>query len=71
MIKDIINSIRTTDIFPIGGGGIGALTQTESILIFPPFEAIVYTICIAVIGAITGYGVKLILDFIILKIKEK
>jgi hypothetical protein len=69
MIVKIVHSIFSTDTLPIVGGATGALTQIKSIIL-PTFDIIIYTICIAAIGAIVGYLVKLFLDWLFLKIKK-
>ena len=69
MITKVIHAVINTDNLPMAGGAAGALTQVKNVM-FPSIDIIIYTICIAVIGATCGYLVKLFLDWIILKAKK-
>ena len=63
---------KFTNIFPIGGGSAGAVYQINNINgYFPTWEVIISTIIVAIIGAIIGYAVKLILDVVFHKFKQK
>ena len=65
----IFNTIFSTDIFPVAGGATGAVLAPYKSM-FPTFEAIIYTIVIATIGAVVGYMVKLGLDWVIKQLKK-
>lgn len=56
-------SERLDSLLPITGGGLGALTSAKECLQFlPSWENVIGTIVITIIGGITGYMVKLLLD---------
>jgi hypothetical protein len=59
------------DIFPVGGGAVGAASQAKQFDYLPTWEAVIATIIITVIGAIFGYLIKLGLDIVFSKIKKK
>jgi tetrahydromethanopterin S-methyltransferase subunit C len=62
---------KISDIFPIGGGAVGAVTQSHNIAYLPTWEAVVSTIIISIIGALVGYLVKLVFDIIFHNIRKK
>ncbi len=65
---------KFSDLFPVGGGAIGAVTQIDKIeqtFHWPQADMIVSTIIIAAIGAIVGYLVKLLFDIIFCNTKKK
>jgi len=67
MIHRIINGVFSTDAFPVAGGSIGAVS---SVSILPSQDMVVETIILAVLGAVVGYLVKLIADYIVKKCKN-
>jgi len=69
MITKICNAVFKTDSLPLLGGASGALTQSQNLL-WPTWEQVVYTIVIASIGAIVGYIIKLLLDWLLEKCKK-
>ena len=69
MINSIRNYITTTDIFPVAGGSIGAVSS-PLIINLPSQDMILGTIILAALGATIGYIVKLILDYIVKKCKN-
>jgi preprotein translocase subunit Sss1 len=62
---------KLSDIFPIGGGAIGAITQVQKVSNFPTWEFILSAVIVATIGAVVGYVVKLLFDIIFKKLKNK
>ena len=65
MIK-IYNALDT--VLPVLGGGVGASTQISNLTnYFPTWELIISAIIITIIGAVTGYFIKLLLDKIFKK----
>jgi len=69
MIKAIILRLASTDSIPIIGGSVGAVST--DIIILPTPSTIISTILLAIIGALVGYGVKLVLDKIFKHRKDK
>ncbi len=69
MITKVVHAIFKTDALPVVGGATGALTQVKNVM-FPSFDAVIYTICIAVIGATVGYLIKIFLDWLFIKTKK-
>jgi phosphate/sulfate permease len=71
----MINKLKMvfkTDSLPVVGGGFGAFSQTPKLIPWlPTWEVIISTIIITMIGAIVGYLVKLLLDRIFIKPKER
>lgn len=54
---------RLNTVFPVAGGGIGALTQAgEFVNYFPSWETIAASIIITCIGGVFGYFLKMLLD---------
>jgi len=70
MIVKLISAVFKTDSLPIAGGAAGAVLSPVTAM-FPTWEMIVYTILIASVGAITGYVIKLFLDWVIKLCKNK
>jgi hypothetical protein len=70
MITKIIHAVFNTDSLPVIGGAAGALTQTKEVVYFPSPDAVIYTICIALIGATVGYLIKIFLDWLFAKINK-
>jgi len=68
-MKQFINAIFSTDNLPPIGGAAGALTQVKNVM-FPSLDTIIYTICIMAIGATVGYLIKILLDWLVLKVKK-
>jgi hypothetical protein len=68
MIKNAIHAIFSTDAIPIAGGATGAIMNT---IIFPPASTLISTAILAGLGAFVGYFVKLCLDKMFAKLKEK
>lgn len=64
-MQKILNAI-----FPIGGGSVGAISQIQELTSHSELSHIVYTIIIATIGAVVGYIMKKLLDFLWLKLKH-
>ena len=66
---------RISNFLPVIGGGIGGVSQAGDVIEtashFPPHEMIIEVLIISFIGAIVGYLVKLLLDFVVRKIKNK
>jgi hypothetical protein len=60
-----------SNIFPVGGGSAGALSQVNEIHYFPAWEVIISAIIMAAIGATVGYFLKILFDIIIEKLKLK
>jgi NhaP-type Na+/H+ or K+/H+ antiporter len=59
---------KITDAFPVAGGAGGAIYKSASIMnIFPTMETIVSIILTVTFGAIMGYLVKLLFDWLIKK----
>lgn len=58
-----------TDILPVGGGVVGANISTATGMM-PSFSSLVFVFVISLVGAITGYMVKLILDWIFKKLDK-
>ena len=62
-----------TDSLPVLGGGVGGATgaflETRLVEYLPSTQAIIITIILSAIGAIVGYLVKLLLDYIIKRLK--
>ena len=71
----IFNTIFRTDSLPVIGGGAGGATgaflDSRVIEYLPSSEAIVITVILSAIGAIVGYLVKLLLDYLIKKSKKR
>ena len=61
----LFSVIFSTDSLPVIGGAGGALSQISQTNAIPSSDVFIYTFIIAAFGAIIGYGVKLILDFIV------
>ena len=72
MIK-IIEKI--SNFLPIIGGGIGGVSRAGDVVQtashFPSHEQIIPVVIVSIIGSICGYLVKLGLDWVIRKIKNK
>ncbi len=63
---------KISNILPVGGGSAGAVYQINNVSeYFPAWEVIISTIIVAIIGAIIGYAVKLILDVVFHNLKQK
>ena len=58
-------------LFPVGGGTIGASTQLETFVQNTKWGMVWDTILVAAIGALVGYLVKKVLDYIFEKCKPK
>jgi hypothetical protein len=66
MSENISNKLNT--IFPVAGGGLGAISQVDNLTkFFPSWEAITASLIITIIGATVGYLIKLLLDRIFKK----
>lgn len=55
---------KISDIFPIFGGSLGAVSQANILNSFPSWEAIIAAILLSIVGSLFGYLVKLIIDWI-------
>ena len=63
--------IFSTNSLPPVGGAAGALTsQVQIIEYMPTWEAISVAVILSIVGAMTGYIIKLLLDLIIKKYKN-
>lgn len=63
---------KISNILPVGGGSVGAVYQINNVSeYFPTWEVVVSTAVVAIIGAIIGYAVKLILDVVFHNFKTK
>ena len=66
---------RISNSLPVVGGGLGAVTKVGEVAQttshFPSHEIIIQVVIVSVIGAICGYLVKLFLDLIVRKCKNK
>ena len=65
---------KLPDLFPVGGGIGGALSQAnkvEELSHFPRHEIIITTIIIAAIGAAVGFLVQLLFNFLFRKFKNR
>ena len=69
MITKVIHAVFNTDNLPALGGATGALTQVKNVML-PSLDTIIYTICIMAIGATVGYLIKILLDWLVLKVKK-
>jgi len=59
---------RCSEALPVIGGAGGAASQIERITqYFPSWETVISSIIITVIGAVTGYLVKVLLDIVFKK----
>jgi len=70
-MKTLLIKLFSTDSLPIVGGAGGALSQLGQTSAIPSIEAFIYTLIIAAFGAMIGYGVKLVLDYIVSRYKRK
>jgi len=68
-----MTKIFSTNSLPILGGATGALTQTDlyTTTILPSSDIMIHTVVLAAIGAIVGYGLKMLLDYIVCICKKK
>lgn len=62
---------KFNDFLPVAGGAGGAVSQAKQFQFLPTWEVVVSTIIITIIGAVLGYGVKLLLDIVFCKLKKK
>jgi len=66
---------KMSDLFPIGGGAAGALSQVDTVAQngwhLPSHEVLIPTIIIAAIGASIGYLIKLLFDIIFRNTRKK
>jgi len=68
MIHKIFSSIFNTDSLPVLGGTTGALSQINKFM--PEWGAICLLVVLTIIGTLTGYLVKLLLDWLFSKTKK-
>ena len=68
MIHKIISSVFNTDSLPVLGGTTGALSQINKFM--PEWGAICSLVVLTIIGTLTGYLVKLLLDWLFSKTKK-
>ncbi|MCE5347162.1 MAG: hypothetical protein LLG13_12875 [Bacteroidales bacterium] len=59
------------DIFPIGGGAAGAISQVNKLSYLPSWETVVSSLIITIIGATVGYLVKIGWDLAFYKWKKR
>jgi len=64
----IYKAIFTTESLPVLGSIIGALSQISKFI--PEWSAVTSLIILTIVGTLTGYGLKLLLDWLFSKIKK-
>ena len=64
----IYKAIFSTESLPVVGGTTGALTQISKFM--PEWSEVTSLIILTIIGTLTGYGLKLLLDWLFSKTKK-
>jgi len=68
MIHKIFSSVFNTDSLPVLGGTTGALSQIGKFM--PEWSAVTSLIILTLVGTISGYLGKLLLDWLFSKTKK-
>lgn len=71
MINKIVLAVCSTDIIPVAGGSAGAVVGGNMTCSLPSPTAVLTTIILAIVGATVGYLVKMLLDYIAKKVKDR
>ena len=69
MIHKIFSSVFNMDSLPVLGGTTGALSQIGKFM--PEWSAITSLIILTIFGTLTGYLIKLFLDWLSSKTKKR